>query len=296
MGDTGKKLTLPFEAKRRTQQKNNPIFSFPFRRGKRTCQLTLQEELQLLLRAKKGEGAAFELLLRHHLGYITKIASEYRHMGLDQEDLVAEGLVGFVQAIRRYQPHRQNRFISYAYWWIRKNILLALSRESSPYYVPNYRIQWFLRVRRAESALQQKLGRPPTLQELSHHIDTPLNALDKFLKLGKFRQDVSNERLLFASSNNNGETIFSTGKTSSPLEKWIKRESLSQLREAVRKLPKRERSILITRYGLESEKPCTLREIAQGMGMTRERVRQIEIRALSLLSILYKQASGKKLK
>ncbi|MBI4161908.1 MAG: sigma-70 family RNA polymerase sigma factor [Acidobacteria bacterium] len=258
------------------------------RRDKRA--LPPEEELRLVRLSQEGNDEAFENLLGHHMGYIGKIASEYRQMGLDYEDLLAEGLVGFVQAVHRYQPMRLNRFISYAYWWIRKNILLALSKESSPYYVPHYRTQSFFRLRRAEALLTQQLGRRPTLQELAAHMHANPAQVRSLQELGTLRKRNSDRPGRNGGDGGDGNgppdhTAFGNG--SDPLGAWLEKESREQLRKAVRNLPRRERTILVRHYGLDAQgTSLTLSEIAQEMVLTKERVRQIENRALSLLKTI----------
>ena len=253
--------------------------------------LDKQEEIELIELSQAGDGNAFEKLLRHHIGYIAKIASEYRHMGIDYEDLLGEGLVGFVQAVYRFHPERRNRFISYAYWWIRKNILLALSNESSPFYVPHYRQQRIFRIRRAETYLIQKLGRRPTLSELAHHMHSTPDKLQSLLETGNLRLRADGlEEQISDEPNGLGGIHGGSRTTTNPHKKWLEKRLCEEVRNAVQTLPRRERNILTRRYGLGSQDPSTLGEIARGMGLTKERVRQIESRAIDLLKNLY---SGK---
>jgi RNA polymerase sigma factor (sigma-70 family) len=248
--------------------------------------LSLDEEIQLVGLAQSGDGPAFESLLFRHLGYIRKIASEYRNMGLEYEDLVSEGVVGFVQAIRRYSVQRRNRFISYAYWWIRKNILLALSKVTAPCHVPQYQLRKLFTARRAEAALIQDLGRRPTMSELAQHLGTSLNLLANLLKTKTSPQRPFSDQGLSKSSTCGFGELALSGDNHDPQGKWIEKEALENLRKSVKTLPRRESLVLTRRYGLESGKASTLKEIALEMGITKERVRQIETRAICLLRAL----------
>lgn len=256
------------------------------------CNLTKTQEQKLIRAAKNGDETALETLVRCHIRYIAKIAGDYRRMGLHEEDLLGEGVLGFVEAVRRYQARYKTHFITYAYWWIRKNILSALSRESSLIHVPHDRLQKFFQVRKAENHLSNRLGRRPNLEELSEFLKTPIRELEGVITIMHYRTEWIEGTEM---GGRNGKKVPAglQVKGQDPLSLWLTRESRTRIRDVLGNLPGREKMVLSKRFGITGGKSLTLREIASTMGLSKERVRQIECRAKKRMRAILVGTNGK---
>jgi RNA polymerase sigma factor (sigma-70 family) len=247
--------------------------------------------MALLRAAKKGNQEALETLLRHHIRYIIKIAREYGRMGLPEEDLIGEGLVGFLEAVYRYRPKFKSRFITYAYWWIRKNVLAALSRETNLVHVPYDRLQKLFQIQKVESYLTNSLGRRPTTENVADFLSIPVREVENIRKAMQFRTEFLE---ILNGHKRNGHRTPGNGSVvhTDPLYQWLNQESHSRIRLAVKKLPQREQWILTKRFGLTGGKSSTLLEIADKMGVSKERVRQLEGRAKQQVRRIYLKLEG----
>lgn len=232
------------------------------------------EELTLARLAQSGCQESMRDLIESNLGFVVKVALEYRNAGLPLEDLFAEGSVGLIEAVKHFDPDKGNRFITYAVWWIRKSILMALSNSSRLVKVPAYRQKRIRELRDVERRLQSTLGRKPSRSEIREHFSVRSSTIDRLLQLD-YR-----ELSLDAPANSQTDRTLSDkladSRDGDPEESMILREGQSILRQAVAELNDREREIITYRFGLEDEPPRTLTEIGNQLGLSRERVRQLE--------------------
>ncbi len=239
--------------------------------------LTKDEEMSLARCVRLGRREALNELIESNLSFVVKVASEYRNLGLPFEDLLNEGNIGLIEAAHRYDASKGTKFITYAIWWIRKSILKALSEQSSLVRVPTYQIKKVREIRDAESALRRVLGRAPAREEISARLSRSVSKIDQALqftvreisledKVGKDRDKTVSEYLV-------------DGSSSSPEEDLIRRESRTLVSEAMAHLTEQERTVIAFRFGLLGGLPLTLKEIGERMGISRERVRQIECQA-----------------
>lgn len=219
-------------------------------------------------------GEAGHDLVTSHLGFVVKIASEYRNLGLPLEDLVNEGNVGLVEAAQRFSPDRGASFVSYAVWWIRKSILRAITRNANVVHVPDYQVKKARHVRNAGSVLTRALGREADREEISRALDVTVAQVDQLLLLRP--RKVSLEDKVGRDRETTLLDQLPDERTVNPEEEIIRRGDRARLRHALQSLSGRELSIIIRRYGLDGGRARTLREIAQSLGMSRERVRQLE--------------------
>ena len=247
--------------------------------------LTKDEEMALADGVKRGDRASLNELIESNLSFVVKVSSEYRNLGLPFEDLLNEGNIGLIEAAHRYDASKGTKFITYAIWWIRKSILKALSEHSNLVRVPSYQMKKVREIRDAEASLRRSLGRAPERGEISRRLAKSVNKIDQVLqftmrevslddKVGKDRDKPIAEYLVDPAC-------------SSPEDDLINRESNSLVGEAMAHLTEQERIVVAHRFGLAGGPPLTLKEIGEKMGISRERVRQVECQAKGRLRKLF---------
>jgi len=222
-------------------------------------------------------GEAGHDLVTSHLGFVVKIANEYRNLGLPLEDLVNEGNVGLVEAAQRFSADRGASFISYAVWWIRKAMLRAITRNANVVHVPEYQVRKARHVWNAGHVLKRALGREADREEISRALDVTVAQVDQLFLLRP--RKVSLEDKVGQDREMTLLDLLPDERIVNPEEDLIRRGDRARLRQALQSLSGRELSIIIRRYGLDGGHARTLREIAQSLGMSRERVRQVETAA-----------------
>ncbi len=245
------------------------------------------EELDLARQAKSGCSDSMDRLLESNLGFVVKVALEYRNAGLPLEDLFAEGSLGLMEAVKHYDPSKGLRFITYAVWWIRKAILVALSDHANLVRVPNYRQRKIRQIREIERLLEGELGRRPRRSEIAARISGRKSTVERLLQHD--HREVSLDMPTNANSEMRLLDRIADSNCSSPEEEMIRREARMLLREAVSALGEREKEVITRRYGLADAAPLTLTEIGNQMGLSRERVRQIECQVKTELKRLLRR-------
>ena len=244
--------------------------------------LTPEEERELGRRVQEdSDTEALRQLVEANLRFVVAYAKRFRHSRISLLDLINEGNIGLIQAAKKFDPDRNVKFITYAVWWIRQAILHALSEHGATFRLPQKQANLLYRLERSRQALGRELERPPSDQELAE-------------ELGMEQEEV---RLLLSSNQNilslnepvdeGGEAEFGDlleqGVVPDTDEEILRQSFEQTLREALAKLSEKERQILSMRFGLEDDDPRTLREIGEALGISRERVRQIENQSLSKL-------------
>ncbi len=238
------------------------------------------EERVLAWKARRDRDA-LDRLVRANLGLVGKIALAYRGMGLPVEDLFHEGVVGLLEAARRFEFTRGTRFSTYAVWWVRKRILAALRDSSAPLHVPSYRRRQIRRIREVQRSLRNELRREPDRDEISARMATSVATIDGALVNVPTRLDLDDPAP-------EGDSLRMADRLADahgvpPDHALIDRESRGSLRDALGCLSQRQRQVLAYRYGFDQPESMTLREIGARLGISRERVRQIERDALEIL-------------
>lgn len=244
--------------------------------------LTPEEEKELAKRAAQGDEEARERLIRSNLRLVFSIAKKYygRSKKLSFMDLVQEGALGLIKAIDRFDWRKGFKLSTYATWWIRQAITRAMADYARTVRLPVHIIEQLYRLNKAKKKLMEELGREPTPEELAQESKIPERKLHKLLKL---TYDVTSLEKPVGEGETElkelikDEKIFSPGKEAS-LEILRKK-----LLEVIESLPPKEKRIIMLRYGLEDGVMHTLEEIGKIFGITRERVRQLEIKALERL-------------
>ena len=216
-------------------------------------------------------------LVQSNLSFVAKVASEYRNLGMPFEDLLNEGNVGLIEAAHRFDADKDTKFISYAIWWIRKSILKALSEQSTVVRLPYSQMKKVKEIRAAEKSLSKELGRKPNREEISKHLSKSLAKIDKVLQYGV--HEMSIDEPLGEDQDSYLADCLPDKERVSPEERLLDQEMNCGVDEAYCKLPQQQRTVIGFRFGLNGEPPLTLQETGERMGLSRERVRQIECQA-----------------
>lgn len=255
----------------------NRILSDYFSDVRRRPLLSRDEEIRLGRGAREGCLDSRDRLVEANLSFVVRVAREYRNMGVPFEDLLNEGNLGLIQAAHRYDPDRGAKFITFAIWWIRKAILEALGERGSLVRVSLYQRKRIREIRETERALRRKLGRTPRRDEVSEIMRQSLAYLDRTLQSGA--RTLSLEDRVGQESDRRLADLLVDEQAGSPAETLMREEATRLVRDALPKLSPRERRVLRYRYGLDGRPALVLQEIGRKLGISRERVRQIEAQA-----------------
>lgn len=244
--------------------------------------LTPEEEKELAKRAAQGDEEARERLIKSNLRLVFSIAKKYygRSKKLSFMDLVQEGTLGLIKAIDRFDWRKGFKLSTYATWWIRQAITRAMADHARTVRLPVHIIEQLYRLNKIKKRLTEELGREPTPEELAQECRIPERKLHKLLKL---TYDVTSLEKPIGEGETELKELIKDDRAFSP-EKEASLEVLrKRLLEAIEDLPPKEKRIIMLRYGLEDGIMHTLEEIGKIFGITRERVRQLEIKALERL-------------
>jgi RNA polymerase primary sigma factor len=244
-----------------------------------------EDEVRLAAEIHAGSDEARKKLIRSNLRLVVKIAYDFRGLGLPLCDLIAEGNMGLIRAADRFDPAKGAKFSSYSSWWIKQAMRRALANQSRTVRVPIQSAVRLSKVRNAARSLAEELGREPTDDELAKATKFSVKTV-VWLKQAEVR-GVSLSEALGSEDSGDYEDVIADSETEAPdmaLEKTLMSE---HLQDVIRdQLDEREQTILNMRFGLDGEAPRTLEEVSHHVGCTRERVRQIQYRALLKLRAL----------
>jgi RNA polymerase primary sigma factor len=228
-----------------------------------------------------SDPASTDATVQENLPFVASVAQEYRHLGVPFEDLLNEGTLGLIEAARRFDGQRGVRFTTYAVWWIRKFILKALSDQSTLVRVPDHRRREIQEIRERGADLERRLGRRPRPDELYRELRRERADVERSLSFQHFEISLE-ERLGREGSRSIGECLADPSGDN-PEDALLRREMEDRVAKAVKTLSQRTWRVLRDRFGLEGERPMTLREIGTREGISRERARQLEREALGRL-------------
>jgi len=246
--------------------------------------LNHEQEVELAARIQAGDEDAVREMVESNLRFVVAYAKRYRNPNVPFLDLIHEGNLGLIQAAKKYDPSQEGhdvKFITYAVWWIRQAILHALAEHAGSFRLPQKQANTLYRMERIRSLLAERFARAPTDSELSEELGISIDDVRVLTRASRSSLSL-NEPVDSEGDSELGDLLEQTGLPDT--DELLLRESFSRaLGDALAELPARERKVLELRFGLADDQPKTLREIGEVMGLSRERVRQIESRALNKL-------------
>ena len=243
--------------------------------------LTAEEEVYFARRSLKGCEASRKRMIVSNLRLVVKIARRYNNRGLALLDLIEEGNLGLIRAVEKFDPERGFRFSTYATWWIRQTIERAIMNQTRTIRLPIHVVKELNVYLRASRELSQKLDHEPTAEEIALALDKPVEDVTKMLRL--------NERITSVDTPIGGENdkalldIIADEKEFSPEESLQDSDIKSNIVTWLEELNPKQREVLARRFGLMGHEPSTLEDVGAEIGLTRERVRQIQVEALRRL-------------
>ena len=242
--------------------------------------ITVEEEVELAQRIRKGDQRALEKLTRANLRFVVSVAKQYQNQGLSLPDLINEGNLGLIKAAEKFDETRGFKFISYAVWWIRQSILQALAEQSRIVRLPLNQVGSLNKINKAFSRFEQEHERRPSPEELAETLDLPAEKVADTLRVSGRHISVDAP---FVEGEDNSLLDVMVNDDSPVADKTLINESLStEVERALATLTERERDIIRLFFGINCQE-MTLEEIGEKFGLTRERVRQIKEKAIRRL-------------
>ncbi len=240
--------------------------------------LTIEEEVKLAKKIKRGDLKARAHMVRANLRLVVKIARDYQGLGLPLLDLISEGNIGLMKAVERFDPKKGGKLSTYAAWWIKQSIKRALANQSKTIRLPVHLVDKISKIRRVAVQMSEELGREPTDDELAEEIGMLASKVSQ-LKTAAIRPASLDAPIGDDDSTEFGE-IVGDEEAQDPFELLRDKDLRDEVGDLLEVLDERERKIINSRFGLDGSLPKTLEEVGEKFGVTRERIRQLQNIAL----------------
>ena len=259
----------------------NPLARY-FRQIGRGRLLTHEEEIDLGRRIREGDETARSKLIERNLRLVIPVAKKYRGMGLPFGDLIQEGNIGLMRAADKFDPEKGFRFSTYATWWIRQAVQRAVADKGRTIRVPVHMGEKIRKMARAYNELSAQLEREPSDEEVAERLGWEV---DRVKDVKSAIPDAASLNQPLSSDEGSSELgdLIEDERESGTVSEVVRALETSRLMESVARLPKRERRVLVRRYGLDGEKPATLADLSEELAVSRERVRQLQYEAEQIL-------------
>lgn len=243
--------------------------------------LTPKEELVLARRIKRGDKAAQEHMIKANLRLVVKIARDYEGLGVPLLDLINEGNLGLMKGVEKFDPNKGAKLSTYAAWWIKQNIRLALANQAKTIRLPVHVVDRLAHLRKAEVKLRETLGHEPSEEELAHELNLDARRIRRYRQASL--APVSLDAPIGDDDSNPVAEVVADPNASQPFDRLVRETDTELVREVLTTLSPRESAILSLRFGLEDGTQRSLEEVGEHFDLTRERIRQIQELALKKL-------------
>jgi RNA polymerase primary sigma factor len=245
--------------------------------------ITPKEEIILARRIKRGDRQAREQMITANLRLVVKIAHDYEGLGLPLLDLINEGNIGLMKGVERFNPRKGAKLSTYASWWIKQSIMRALANQSKTIRLPVHVVDKVAHIRKAEVKLREAFDREPTDQEVADHLGLNPRRIQQYRNASK--APVSLDAPVGSDEPKPISEVVADPNAAAPFDRLIRENDSKLVKEVLATLTPRENTILAMRFGLDDGTPKTLEEIGGQLGVTRERIRQIQEEALKKMRV-----------